>query len=54
MNSYTLEEGRQKAEGRRQKGKKGLKVESFFVTLEEGRQKAEGKSVSPVGCVNEM
>ncbi|NEP83929.1 MAG: hypothetical protein F6K39_40870 [Okeania sp. SIO3B3] len=32
MNSYTLEEGRQRAEGRRQKGKKSLKGEGFFIT----------------------
>ncbi|NEP78822.1 MAG: hypothetical protein F6K39_11985 [Okeania sp. SIO3B3] len=33
MNSYTLEEGRQKAEGRGQKGKKGSKGEGFFITF---------------------
>ncbi|NER02171.1 MAG: hypothetical protein F6K17_05760 [Okeania sp. SIO3C4] len=32
MNSYTLEEKRQRAEGRRQKGKKSLKGEGFFIT----------------------
>ncbi|NEP82947.1 MAG: hypothetical protein F6K39_35320 [Okeania sp. SIO3B3] len=32
MNSYTLEKGRQRAEGRRQKGKKSLKGEGFFIT----------------------
>ncbi|OZH55059.1 hypothetical protein AFK68_06975 [Hydrocoleum sp. CS-953] len=31
LNSYTLEEGRQRAEGRRQKGKKSSKGEGFFI-----------------------
>ncbi|NEP77670.1 MAG: hypothetical protein F6K39_05485 [Okeania sp. SIO3B3] len=32
MNTYTLVKGRQRAEGRRQKEKKGLKGGGFFIT----------------------
>ncbi|NEP81496.1 MAG: hypothetical protein F6K17_03675 [Okeania sp. SIO3C4] len=32
LNTYTLEEGRQRAEGRRQKGKKSSKGNGFFIT----------------------
>ncbi|NER02942.1 MAG: hypothetical protein F6K17_10055 [Okeania sp. SIO3C4] len=32
LNTYTLEEGRQKAEGRRQKERKGYKGKGFFIT----------------------
>ncbi|NEO55684.1 MAG: hypothetical protein F6K54_23010 [Okeania sp. SIO3B5] len=36
MNTYTLEEVRQKAGGRRQKERKGEKRKGFFITLLSG------------------